>query len=430
MVRVGERPIGMMARGARPPAERMRIYNTLTRAKEEFTPAGETVTMYVCGVTPYDTTHLGHARTYLVFDVLQRYLRAQGHTVRYVQNITDVDEPLFERARQVGVSYQDLAEQCIDILLADFRDLNLLMPERFPRVSEEIPEIVELVQRLVRTGVAYERGGSVYLRSTRFPEFGAMSGLDREAMLKAQRETGELPEDPNKEDPLDFLLWIAERPGEPSWDSPWGRGRPGWHIECTEMAARYLGTPIDIHGGGEDLIFPHHASEAVQGEALTPGQPFARYWMHVGLVGMDGEKMSKSRGNLAFARDLLPVYGPHALRYYLLGFPYREPFSYVESDLRAAADRWARIAEATSGPVPAGPWGASASPQLLRFLDVLADDLDTPTAMVLLDELAASVRSSDDPRLRSELRGLLALIGFPATPASTATAGTESHARY
>jgi L-cysteine:1D-myo-inositol 2-amino-2-deoxy-alpha-D-glucopyranoside ligase len=408
----------------------MEFFNTLTRRKERFTPTGESVTMYVCGVTPYDTTHLGHARTYLVFDVLQRYLRFRGMPVRYVQNITDVDEPLFERASQMGVDYRALAQQCVDVLLADFRDLNILMPERFPRVSEEIDQIIALVERLIASGMAYERNGSVYFRATRFPDFGAMSGLDRAGMLAAQRDTGERPEDPNKEDPIDFLLWIAARPGEPTWESPWGRGRPGWHIECSEMASRYLGTPIDIHGGGEDLIFPHHSSEIAQSESLGPGTPFARFWVHVGLVGMDGEKMSKSRGNLAFARDLLPVYGPDAIRYYLLGFPYRDPFSYLESDLAGAAARWERIAAALAGPDAESAEDGAVNLRD-RCLAALDDDLDTPTAMSAILDLADHIHASDDPGARAILRSLLATLGFPRAAApAPATASTESRARY
>jgi L-cysteine:1D-myo-inositol 2-amino-2-deoxy-alpha-D-glucopyranoside ligase len=408
----------------------MDIYNNLTRRKERFAPTGEAVTLYVCGVTPYDTTHLGHARTYLVFDVLQRYLRSLGMPVRYVQNITDVDEPLFERANQVGVDYRALAQQCIDVLLTDFRELNILLPERFPRVSEEIDQIIALVERLLASGMAYERNGSVYFRATRFPEFGAMSGLDREEMLAAQRETGELPEDPNKENPLDFLLWIGERPGEPTWRSPWGRGRPGWHIECSEMSTRYLGMPIDIHGGGEDLIFPHHSCEIAQSESLAPGKRFARYWMHVGLVAMDGEKMSKSLGNLAFVRDLLPTYGPDALRYYLLRFPYRQPFSYVEADLAAATERWRRIAAALDGPT-AEAAEDGAQPLRERCLAALGDDLDTPKAIAAIEELADRIRASGDPGARAILRSLLATIGFPAAAIPTpATASTESRARY
>jgi L-cysteine:1D-myo-inositol 2-amino-2-deoxy-alpha-D-glucopyranoside ligase len=386
--------------------------------------------MYVCGVTPYDTTHLGHARTYLVFDVLQRYLRFLGMPVRYVQNITDVDEPLFERASQMGIDYRDLAAQCIDVLLADFRDLNILMPEVFPRVSQEIPNIIELVEALLRADMAYERAGSVYFRAERFPRFGAMSRLDGDGMLAALRETGEQTDDPNKESPIDFHLWFAARPGEPTWESPWGPGRPGWHIECTEMATRYLGTPLDIHGGGEDLIFPHHCSEIAQSESLTPDRPFTRYWMHVGLVGMEGEKMSKSRGNLAFARDLIPVFGADAVRYYLLRFPYREPFSYVRADLAAATERWGRIAAALAGATAeSGHEGAAAL--RAHALAALDDDLDTPRAMAALDQLADVVHATGDAGARGMLHDLLAIIGFPAASVTeAATANPESRSRY
>ncbi len=407
----------------------MQIYNTLSHRKELFTPAGDPVTMYVCGVTPYDTTHLGHARTYLVFDVLQRYLRYQGLPVRYVQNVTDVDEPLFERASRLGVDYRDLAAECIEILLADFRDLNILMPDVFPRVSQEIPEIIDLVEALLRLDMAYEREGAVYFRAKKFPRFGAMSRLDTDGMLGALRETGERPDDPQKESPLDFHLWFAPSPGEPTWESPWGPGRPGWHIECTEMATRYLGTPLDIHGGGEDLIFPHHCSEIAQSESLTPEQPFCRYWMHVGLVGMDGEKMSKSRGNLAFARDLIPDFGPDAIRYYLLGFPYREPFSYVRADLAAATERWGRIAAAIDG-VTAEPAHEGATALRQRCLAALDDSLDTRTAMTTLDHLADLIHATGDPGARGILRALLGTIGFPAaTVSEAATANPERHAR-
>lgn len=396
----------------------MQIYNTLTHSKEPFVPSGPNVTMYVCGVTPYDTTHLGHARTYLVFDVLQRYLRFLGWPVRYVQNITDVDEPLFERARQIGVDYRALAEECIRVFLADLQDLNILLPERFPRVSEEIDEIIAMIARLLAAGKAYERDGSVYFRTRQFPAFGAMAGLPRDAMLAAQRETGDLPEDPHKEDPLDFLLWIAARPGEPTWESPWGPGRPGWHIECSEMAMRYLGTPIDIHGGGSDLIFPHHSSEMAQSESLEPDRPFARYWVHVGLVGMDGEKMSKSLGNLVFVRDLLPMFGPDAVRFYVLQFPYREEISYARNELAAAAERWSRIAAAVVGPT-AEPAEDGAVRLRERCLAALDDDLDTPSATAALEALADLIHATGDPGARAILRSLLDTIGFRG-PASTA----------
>jgi L-cysteine:1D-myo-inositol 2-amino-2-deoxy-alpha-D-glucopyranoside ligase len=392
---------------------RLRLYNTLSREKEIFKPLADPATMYVCGVTPYDTTHLGHARTYLLFDVLQRYLAHQGIRVRYVQNITDVDDPLFARARDRGVDYRELAAQYIAIFQADLRELNIMMPALFPRVSTEIPHILDTIQILVERGMAYPRAGFVYFRTARFPRYGAMSRLERPAMLAAQRETGEDPDDPNKEQPLDFRLWRPSEAGEPTWDSPWGPGRPGWHIECSTMATRHLGSSIDIHGGGEDLVFPHHCSEIAQSESANGEAPYVRYWMHVALVAMDGDKMSKSKGNMAFARELLPIYGADALRYYLLGTPYRQPLEYFEHDLAAAAVRWRKVAAA------AGPAEGDATilgQQLVEAcLAALDDDLNTADALARVDELASAVQHDGLPGDRHALRSLLALLGFRLT---------------
>ncbi|HEX2171326.1 MAG TPA: cysteine--tRNA ligase [Dehalococcoidia bacterium] len=389
----------------------MRLYNTMSREKETFEPIARPVTLYVCGVTPYDTTHLGHARTYLIFDVLQRYLGFKGLPVRYVQNVTDVDDPLIAKANDLGVHYLDLAAKYIDIFLNDLKDLNILMPAVYPRATEEIPGILRTIGVLVDQGMAYPRGGSVYFRAHRFPKLGDLSRLDREAMLARNRECGEDPSDPNKEDALDFRLWQAAQPREPVWESPWGPGRPGWHIECSTMANTHLGPRIDLHGGGADLIFPHHSCEIAQSESANGVAPFVKYWMHAGLVWMDGEKMSKSKGNLAFARDLLPVYGSDALRYYLLGFPYREPFEYFECDLAAAAERWRTIAAAADGGQegPASPRGIAAHERCLAALD---DDLNTPSALASLGDLARAIHESGSPGDRAALRSLLMMLGF------------------
>src|SRR5581483_4660936 len=364
----------------------MRLFNTSSHELETVRPRAEPVTMYVCGVTPYDTTHLGHARTYLVFDVLQRYLRYLGHGVRYVQNVTDVDDPLIERANALGMDYRELADRYVKIFLADLEDLNVIMPTVYPRATEEIPGMIATITSLIEKGMAYPRGGSVYFRAARFPGYGAMSGLDRAGMLQAHRATGEDPDDRNTEDQLDFRLWQAARPGEPVWESPWGPGRPGWHIECSTMANRYLGPRLDIHGGGEDLIFPHHCSEIAQSETASGVGPFCQYWVHVGLVWMDGEKMSKSKGNMAFARDLLPVYGGDALRYYLIGTQYRQRLEYIPDDLEAAADRWRSVVHALKG-----PRGGSPSDRALTYRDAffaaMDEDLDTPRALAAIHGL-------------------------------------------
>ena len=389
----------------------MRLYNTMTREKDVFRPLADPVTMYVCGVTPYDTTHLGHARTYTIFDVLQRYLRHLGLSVRYVQNVTDVDDPLIERANSLGITMEELAAKYVDIFLADLADMNILMPDVYPKATEEIPGMIDTIENLIAEGMAYARNGSVYFRATRFPSYGAMSRLTREEMQAADRETGEDPGDPNKEDPLDFRLWQAARPNEPTWESPWGPGRPGWHIECSTMANRYLGPRIDIHGGGADLVFPHHCSEIAQSESANGVGPFCQHWVHIALVWMDGEKMSKSRGNMAFARDLLPVYGGDALRYYLLTIHYRQRLEYVEDELRAAAEKWRAIGRSLQGPRGGAPSGEAKAIER-RFTQAMEDDLDTPAALRALHELADLVNRANGAGDRALLQSLLQVLGF------------------
>lgn len=389
----------------------MLLFDTMTREKQAFRPYADTVTLYVCGVTPYDTTHVGHARIYVLFDVLQRYWRDLGYGVRYVQNVTDVDDPLFARAHELGMDYQELARKYVDIFVQDLRDLNVLLPDVFPRATEEIPGMIDTIRVLIERDMAYARGGSVYFRAARFPDYGRMGRLDRTAMIEAHAETGENPQDPSKEEPLDFRLWQAAQPGEPVWGSPWGPGRPGWHIECSTMASRYLGSRLDVHGGGADLVFPHHCSEIAQSESATGDSPFAQWWVHVGLVWMDGEKMSKSKGNMAFARDLISKYGPGALRYYLLGFPYRDKLEYFEHDMARAARRWEVIAAASRGPADEGDTAVSAR-ACEAALGALDDDLDTPRVLAALDELAVAVRTGGNPSDRRALRSLLELMGF------------------
>jgi L-cysteine:1D-myo-inositol 2-amino-2-deoxy-alpha-D-glucopyranoside ligase len=389
----------------------MRLFNTMTREKDLFKPLADPVTMYVCGVTPYDTTHMGHARTYMTFDVLQRYLQHLGHSVRYVQNVTDVDDPLIERANSLGIGYQELAAHYVEIFLTDLAGLNILAPTVYPRATEEIPGMLETISVLMEKDMAYARKGSVYFRAARFPDFGAMSRLTRDEMLTLDRETGESPDDPNKDDWLDFRLWQAAQPNEPVWDSPWGSGRPGWHIECSTMANRYLGPRIDIHGGGADLVFPHHCSEIAQSETANGVVPFCGYWVHVGLVWMDGEKMSKSLGNMAFARDLLPVYGGDAIRFYLLETHYRERLEYRESDLVAASDRFRGVTRVLQGAREGHPSPAGAAAGA-RFAAAMEDDLDTPTALTALEDLAGVVAAHDSPGDRLLLESLLQTLGF------------------
>lgn len=344
--------------------------------------AGHTVRLYVCGITPYDATHLGHASTYVVFDVLQRVLEHHGHRVRHVRNVTDVDDDILRVARERNTDYRTLAELETARFDQDLRALGCHEPDVAPRATETVPAIVTAVDGLVARESAYALDdGRVYFDISSAKGFGALSRLDRDQMLEQFAEKGGDPDAAGKRDALDFLLWQPAREGEPRWSSPWGEGRPGWHIECSVMAMEHLGGVIDIHGGGNDLIFPHHEAEIAQSEHLTGQGPFARFWLHTGMVGLDGVKMSKSLGNLVFVRDLLDRFEGAAIRGYLLTHHYRETWSYSDDALQAACDRvkrWRTIA-ANDGRDDDGEQAVLAA---------LDDDLDTPTALTCLDRLA------------------------------------------
>src|SRR5215218_3223864 len=310
----------------------MRLHDTARQAVVPFEP-GEHVLMYTCGITPYDTTHIGHANTFLAYDVLQRRLLDRGHTVTCVRNVTDVDDPLFAKARELGIHYLDLAAGEEARFESDMEALNALPVASTPRASSAIPDI---------RGFAYQAGGAVYFDVTRFESFGSVSGYDEATMLEFARQRGGDVDNRAKRHPLDFVLWQPSATDEPSWDTMWGPGRPGWHIECSALALRELGTTIDLHGGGADLIFPHHECEAAQSEAAT-GQPFVRHWMHQAMVRMDGEKMSKSLGNLVFISDLLKTYDPRAIRLALVEHHYRDSWDWSDGLMAASAarlDRW------------------------------------------------------------------------------------------
>jgi cysteinyl-tRNA synthetase len=317
----------------------LRIYNSLTKKKEEFTPLQEgKVRMYVCGVTVYDRCHVGHARAAVVFDVIFRFLRHLNYEVAYVRNYTDVDDKIIRRANQEGVSSQEIAERYIREYEEDMQALDVERPTHEPRATENIPQIIALVQKLLDKGFAYTMDGDVYFSVEKFPSYGKLSGRDLEEMRAGAR----VEVDERKNNPLDFALWKSSKPGEPEWDSPWGKGRPGWHIECSAMSQRYLGESFDIHGGGKDLIFPHHENEIAQSEAAT-GKPFVRFWVHNGFVNIDQEKMSKSLGNILAIRDLLKEHHPEALRLFLLSNHYRSPvdFSFQHMvEARGSLDRF------------------------------------------------------------------------------------------
>ncbi|HPU35217.1 MAG TPA: cysteine--tRNA ligase, partial [Bacillota bacterium] len=302
----------------------MEIYNTLTRRKETFQPREPgKVYMYVCGPTTYNYIHLGNARPLVFFDTVRRYLLYKGYDVLYVQNFTDVDDKIINRAREEGEDPLSLARKYINEYFKDADALNVRRADRHPRVSDHMPDIVRVVEELVQKGFAYEVDGDVYFEVRKFPGYGKLSGRSLEDMQAGAR----VEVDSRKRDPMDFALWKAAKPGEPSWDSPWGPGRPGWHIECSVMSLKYLGPGFDIHGGGYDLVFPHHENEIAQSEAAT-GKPFVRYWMHNGFITVNEEKMSKSLGNFFLVRDILSRFSPEVVRFFLLSTHYRSPLDF------------------------------------------------------------------------------------------------------
>jgi L-cysteine:1D-myo-inositol 2-amino-2-deoxy-alpha-D-glucopyranoside ligase len=365
-------------------AEPVRVHDTSTQALAVSDPDGA-ARMYVCGITPYDATHLGHAATYIAFDLLNRAWRDAGHDVRYVQNVTDVDDPLLERAVATGVDWAELAERETDLFREDMTALRVLAPDAYVGAVEAIPRIVELVQRLQERGVTYDVDGDVYFAVRSDPRFGSVSGLDEATMTAVFAERGGDPGRHGKKDPLDCLLWQAERPGEPAWDSPLGRGRPGWHVECAAIALEHLGEGFDVEGGGSDLAFPHHEMSASEAQAAHEGSTFARAYVHAGMVGYEGEKMSKSKGNLVLVSTLRhDGHDPMAIRLALLAHHYRSDWEWTDDDLTAAEARLAA-------------WRASLpsvsrdrAEQLVRDVRAaLATDLDAPAALAAVDAVAA-----------------------------------------
>ncbi len=393
----------------------LRLRDTLSGEKRPFAPIGDEVRLYVCGITPYSEAHLGHALFSIVFDVLRRYLEWRGHRVRHIQNFTDIDDKLIERANATGASVAELAERHSEAYLAQLTRLNVLPATAYPRATEEMPRIVAFIKTLVAKGAAYPSGGDVYFRVRARPDYGKLSGRAIEDLRSGARvDPGEL-----KDDPLDFALWKGAKPGEPSWESPWGPGRPGWHIECSAMAVGALGERIDIHGGGADLIFPHHENEIAQSESGTGKAPFARFWVHNALLRLEDEKMSKSSGHLVGIDEALDWYGADALRMFILTSHYRSPLTYGADALesaRAGAERLRQAAFATG--TGAGADGAlDPSAYRERFVEAMDDDLNTPRALAALFDLARAVNRAHDGggdagRARAELRELAGVLGF------------------
>jgi L-cysteine:1D-myo-inositol 2-amino-2-deoxy-alpha-D-glucopyranoside ligase len=355
----------------------MRLYDTARQAVVDFEP-GPVVTMYTCGITPYDAAHVGFAAMVLTYDILQRRLRDLGHDTQCVRNITDLDDSILEKARQLGVNYLDLAAEEMARIDDNLKALGITPCFSEPRATSAIPDILGFIGMVLESGHAYQAGGGVYFSVGSFERFGQISHLSRDRMLELAAARGGRPDDPHKRDPLDFVLWQPSLPDEPAWDSLWGPGRPGWHIECSALALRELGTTIDLHGGGRDLVFPHHECEAAQSEAAT-GETFVRHWMHQGMVRLGGEKMSKSLGNLVFVSDLLKEWEAMALRLALLSHHYRDEWEWDDGLMPQAAARLER-------------WRAAGSGRggLTEVRSALDDDLDTPAALAAIDAAAAS----------------------------------------
>ena len=373
----------------------MRLYNTLTGDVREFSSGdGKSVKMYVCGVTPYSSTHVGHALSYVVFDVLRRYLEHKGYEVRHVQNFTDIDDKIIQRASEEGVSSEELAERYINDFFDTMDALGIQRAHVYPRATQEISPIIETIRGLVEKGFAYPAGGDVNFRVTRFAEYGKLSHRTLDGMIAGAR----ISVDEQKEHPGDFALWKGAKSGEPAWDSPWGPGRPGWHIECTSMAMTYLGESLDIHGGGQDLVFPHHENEIAQSEAVSGCEPFSRYWVHNGLLQLGDDKMSKSLGNLVSVEEALDRYSPDSLRLYFLSSHYRSPLNYSDEGAAAmerSADRLRRSLE-HDGTDSGEPLGVASYEE--RFMAAMDDDLNTPRALAALFDLARDINRNHSER--------------------------------
>ncbi len=399
----------------------MKVFNTLSGQKEEFLPRGDEVKMYVCGVTPYDDCHLGHAMSYIIFDAIRRYLQFRGYKVKYVQNITDIDDKIIGRAAKLGISIGELAEKFIDRYFADMDALNIGRADIYPRATEEIAKIIEVIQGLVDKGQAYPAQGSVYFRVRNVPDYGKLAHRSLESMMAGARiEAGE-----EKEYPMDFVLWKASKPGEPSWASPWGEGRPGWHIECSAMSLRYLGDTIDIHGGGQDLVFPHHENEIAQSESFTGKKPFVKYWLHNGLVQLGEEKMSKSLGNLITIKEALQKYSADAIRIFALSSHYRSPLTYSEETLEAAergADRLRYTANSRLDDARLRYRHIfDTDDYRRRFINSMDDDFNTAQAMAILFDLTRDINKASESgysvalaqKVLKELGGVMGLTLKP-----------------
>lgn len=388
----------------------LNLYNTLTRQKEVFKPLepGQ-VRMYVCGMTVYDLCHIGHARMLAAWDIIYRWLHASGYDVTYVRNITDIDDKIIKRAAERGITAEQLVEETIADMHADLAQLYLLPPTFEPRATHHVDGMIRQIQQLIANGKAYAAdNGDVYYAVREFEGYGKLSGRTLDKLRAGER----VEVDPHKRDPLDFVLWKAAKPGEPSWDSPWGPGRPGWHIECSVMSCHHLGEHFDIHGGGEDLQFPHHENEIAQAEGAH-GHTYVNYWMHNGFLQFAGEKMSKSLGNFFTIRDVLKEFDGEAVRMLMVRAHYRSPINYSEELLHDAKNSLTRLYTALRGlELPESTGIDWANPYAARFKAAMDDDFGTPEAMALLFELAGEVNKTRDPVQGRLLKDLAGVLGF------------------
>ena len=403
----------------------MKLYDSLTGEKRDFAPQGDEVKMYVCGVTPYSSAHVGHAMSYVYFDTLRRYLEFLGYQVKHVQNFTDIDDKIITAAGTQGTSPVMLVEELVEEYLMDMANLNVQPAHVYPRVTDEIQPIIEMIEGLIEKGYAYESEGDVYYRVTKFKGYGKLSHRTLDGMMAGARVELNL----QKDHAMDFTLWKASKIGEPSWSSPWGEGRPGWHIECSAMAVHYLGGHLDIHGGGQDLVFPHHENEIAQSEAFTGEEPFANHWVHNGLLQIDDGKMSKSFGKMVTIREALSKFSSDAIRLFFLNSHYHSPLAYsdesIEGQQRAAERLSTALEVAESGDTNAE--AVDPEPFRQRFIAAMDDDLNTPQALASLFDLTREINRGHTENKRigpaqdslRELTGVLGLRLYPEAEGAT-----------
>ncbi len=395
----------------------MRLYDTLSGEKRDFAPLGEKVTMYVCGPNLYGPCHIGHALSYIVFDVLRRYLEHRDYKVHHVQNFTDIEDRIIEVSQRDDRSIGELAEHYIQRFHQEMDALGILRAHDYPRATDYIDRMIEIVQRLIANGHAYALGGDVYFRVRAFESYGQLSKRPLDEMMSGTR----VEVDERKEDPMDFALWKSSKDGEPAWPSPWGAGRPGWHIECSAMSLSLLGDHVDIHGGGQDVIFPHHENEIAQSEVYTGKAPFVRFWVHNGLLRLqegDEEKMTRHRGNIVSCQQILEQYNPDAIRLFLLSSHYRSPITYTDDGISSAERALERLVHALrAGPADAANTSMDAAPFRDRFRAAMDDDLNTPQAIATLFDMAREINRDREAGMavgeaQETLREMASVLGL------------------